>query len=477
MNITRRTATIGSLGLLAGASLSTTTRAEFGEGLRDFGEGIDDFLVAQDAYVYGYPLVTMEMTRRVITNAAAPEGSHGPMGQLIKLRQYPDASYRDVTAPNADTLYTTAFIDVGKEPWVLSIPDMKGRYFLFPMLDGWTNVFQVPGKRTTGTGAQTYAITGPGWKGTLPAGVKEYKSPTSIVWILGRIYCTGTPEDYAAVHALQDQCALVPLSAYGKPYTPPVGTVDPSIDMKTAVREQVNRMDATAYFTLLAQLMKTNPPAAADAPELAKFAKIGLVAGRDFDATKLNADFAKRIPEIAFDRIMLQFKVNQAVKDENGWSYTTKTGLYGTDYFMRALVTAIGLGANRPQDAVYPTSLKAADGKAYDGTGKYVMHFAKGQLPPVSGFWSVTMYDSNYFFVANPINRYSISARQNLKSNPDGSVDLYIQKDSPGVDKESNWLPAPAGKFIMMLRLYWPNEKDPSILDGSWKIPAVRRAS
>ena len=158
-----------------------------------------------------------------------------------------------------------SFFDVGKEPWVLSIPDMKGRYFLFPMLDGWTTVFQVPGKRTTGTGAQTYAITGPGWKGTLPAGVKEYKSPTNIVWLLGRIYCTGTPEDYAEVHKLQDECKLVPLSSYGKPYTPPPGTVDPSIDMKTAVREQVNRMDAVAYFTLLCKLMKDNPPAAADA--------------------------------------------------------------------------------------------------------------------------------------------------------------------------------------------------------------------
>ena len=188
------------------------------------------------------------------------------MGQIIKLREYPDASFRDVTAPNADTLYTTAFLDVGKEPWVLSIPDMKGRYFLLPMLDGWTNVFQVPGKRTTGTGAQTYAITGPGWKGTLPAGVKEYKSPTSIVWLLGRIYCTGTPEDYAEVHKLQDEFKLVPLSSYGKTYTPPPGKVDPSIDMKTAVREQVNRMDAVAYFTLLCKLMKDNPPAAADAP-------------------------------------------------------------------------------------------------------------------------------------------------------------------------------------------------------------------
>ncbi|TXL80396.1 DUF1254 domain-containing protein [Vineibacter terrae] len=475
MHIKRRDAIWGCASLLAGTALATPSRAELGSFL-GLAEGLEDFWLATDAYIYGYPLVTMEMTRRVMTNVAAVEGTRGPMGHIIKLRQYPDASFRDVTAPNADTLYTTSFFDVGNEPWVLSIPDMKDRYFLAPMLDGWTTVFQVPGKRTTGTGPQTYAITGPGWSGTLPSGVKQLKSPTSMVWLLGRIYCTGTKEDYAAVHALQDQFKLVPLSAYGKPYTPPPGKVDPAIDMKTAVREQVNRMDAVAYFSLLAQLMKTNPPSAADAPALAKFARIGLVPGKDFDSSKLRADFIKRIPEIAVDRIMIQFKINKDIKDINGWAYTTKTGIYGTDYLMRALITAIGLGANRPQDAVYPTSQKDNEGRAYDGAHKYVMRFAKGQLPPAEGFWSLTMYDGNYFFVPNPLNRYSISARQDLKANPDGSVDLYIQKDSPGADKEANWLPAPAGKFILMLRMYQPSEADPSIIDGTWTIPPVQKA-
>jgi hypothetical protein len=477
MNITRRTLTFGAINLLAGASALSLARAEFGEAGMLFEEGLEDFWIATDAYIYGYPLVTMEMTRRVVTNVAEVHGTRGPMGHIIKLRQYPDASFRDVTAPNADTLYTTSFFDVGKEPYVLSVPDMKGRYFLLPMLDGWTNVFQVPGKRTTGTGAQTYAITGPGWSGTLPEGVTQYQSPTDIVWLLGRIYCTGTPEDYAEVHALQDQFKLVPLSAYGKDYTPPPGKVDPSIDMKTAVRDQVNRMSAVEYFTLLAELMKTNPPAPADAPALERFARIGLVAGQDFDASKLRADFRDRIPTIGFDRIMLQFKINKQVKDINGWAFTTKTGLYGTDYLMRALVTAIGLGANRPQDAVYPTSEKDTHGGSYDGRKNYVLHFEKGETPPVSGFWSITMYNENFFFVANPINRYSISPRQDLKYNADGSLDLLLQNASPGADKESNWLPAPAGKFYLMMRLYWPNESDPSILDGSWTIPSVQEAS
>jgi hypothetical protein len=477
MTVDRRQALAAFATAVSSLTLARSARAEFEGPLLRAAEAGEDFWLATDAYVYGYPLVTMEMTRRIITNVASPVGTRGPMGQFIKLRQYPDASFRDVTAPNADTLYTTAFVDVGDEPWVVSLPNMKDRYFLFPMLDGWTNVFQVPGKRTTGDKAQTYVITGPGWKGTLPTGVKEYKSPTSIVWILGRIYCTGTPEDYAAVHALQDACQLVPLGSYGKSYTPSASKVDPSIDMKTAVREQVNAMDAVAYFTLLAQLLKRNPPAAVDAPELARFAKIGLVPGKDFDAGKFDPAFAKRIPQFAFDRIMVQFKTGKSIRNKNGWAYDSETGIYGTDYLNRALVTAIGLGANRIQDAVYPSSLKDADGKDYEGSNKYVMRFAKGQLPPVGGFWSLTMYDADYFFVQNPINRYSISARQNLKTNPDGSVDLYIQKDSPAPDKESNWLPAPAGKFVLMLRMYWPNEKSPSIINSTWTVPPVRKAS
>ena len=439
--------------------------------------------IAIESYVYAYPLVTMEMTRRIMTNVEAPQGSRAPMGHFVRMRSYPDASYRDVTAPNADTLYTTTWIDVSKEPWILSLPDMKDRYALFPMLDGFTNVFQVPGKRTTGTKAQTYAISGPGWSGELPPGVTEYKSPTGLVWILGRIYCTGTPEDYKAVHALQDKISVVPLSAYGKPYTPAPGTVDPAIDMKTAVREQVNALDAGAYFKLFAELLKTNPATAEDAPMLAKLAKIGVVPGQDFDVARLDPAVAKGLagaPKPAQELIMDWMKAGIVAGDfklEHGWLFTTKTGLYGTSYLQRALVTAIGLGANRPQDAVYPTSQGPDVAAKYSGEKKYVIRFEKGQLPPVNGFWSLTMYDADYFFVDNKLNRYNLSQRNRFKTNPDGSVDLYIQHESPGKDKESNWLPAPAGDFVLMMRLYWPKEEAPSILDGSWKVPGVREAS
>lgn len=442
----------------------------------------DAAALAIDAYQFGYPLVTMEYTRRVLTNAVAPDAKAAPMGQLVRMREYPNAQFRAVTAPNADTLYTTGWFDVDKEPWVITVPDMGDRYFLLPMLDGWTNVFASPGSRTTGGKAQTFAITGPNWKGTLPAGVTEYKSPTALVWLLGRIYCTGTPADYEAVHKIQDQITAVPLSSYGQPYTPPAGTIDPSVDMKTAVREQVNALDGKAYFTVLADLMKANPPVSADSAMVDKMAKLGIAPGQSFDPGKLDAavsDAIAKAPKAAQDAIMAGNKTLMAsgeLKFTNGWQYSTNLGDYGTNYLLRAYVTAIGLGANLSKDAIYPQSEGPEAGQTYDGSAKYVMRFEKDKLPPVKGFWSLTMYDGDYFFVDNPLNRYTLSQRNDLKPNPDGSVDLYIQADNPGPEKESNWLPAPSGKFVLMLRLYWPTETPPSLLDGSWTPPQVTRA-
>jgi hypothetical protein len=472
MKLTRRAATLGGLGALATGAFASRAMAIDGP-IEDLVEGAEDFRAASDAYVYGYPLVTMEMTRRVLTNVAQVEGTRGPMGQVIKMRAYPDASFRDVTAPNADTLYTTSFFDVGDEPWVLSVPDMKGRYFLLPFLDGWTNVFAVPGSRTTGTQAQTFAITGPGWSGVVPEGLTQLKSPTAIVWHLGRIYCTGTPEDYAEVHALQDAFKLQPLSTWGKDYTPPDGKVDPAIDMKKPVRDQVNGLSTVEFFTLLADLMKRNPPAPADAPALERFKAIGLIPGQGFDGKALDSRWDRLLPQLSYDRIMLHA---MSLKRENGWLFTTKTGLYATNYLQRAFITAVGLGANRPQDAVYPMSQRASLLEAYEGENTYTLRFEKGQLPPVRGFWSLTMYDEQVFFVANPINRYSMSLRTNPKFESDGSLVILIQNENPGPDKEANWLPAPKGKFHLMLRLYWPDENEPSILDGSWVVPAVKRA-
>ncbi len=431
--------------------------------------------IVRDAYLFGYPLVTMDMTRKHETNVRVPDDAHAPMGQLVKLRAYPPVDDHGAAAPNADTLYTMAWLDVSAEPWVFRIPDMGDRFYIMPMLSGFNEVFHVAGSRATGGKAQQYVITGPGWSGALPEGVTHVESRTALVWILGRVYCEGTPEDYKAVHELQDRFSSVPLSAYGTPYTPPPGVVDDTFDMETAVRKQVDDLPLEEFFARLAVLLKANPPKPEDTPIVAQMAEIGIVPGQEFDSGKLPWLGHRLDPKLALLELVHAMKSMQPV---NGWLYwTSDAGQYGTDYEQRAMVTMIGPGLNFPQDALYPFSEKDAEGKDYDGSEHgYVMRFEKGQMPPVKGFWSLTMYDPDFFFVPNPIDRYSLSQRDTFAANADGSVDLYLQAESPGPGKEANWLPAPKGKFIPMLRLYWPNDTPPSILDGSWTPPPLRRA-
>jgi hypothetical protein len=434
--------------------------------------------LVREAYVYGYPLVTMEYTRRQLTNVARPDDKHAPMGQFANMRQYPTADFRAVTAPNADTLYSSAFLDLSQGPYVLELPDMGTRYFLMPALDGWTNVFADPGSRTTGDKAQTFLITGPGWSGSVPPGMRQLRSPTNLAWIIGRTYSTGTPQDYKAVHALQDKYRLTPLAAYapGAQYTPPPGKVDPSIDMKTPPRDQVNALSGKDYFTVLATLLKANPPASADAPMLAKLAQLGIVPGRAFDPSKLDPQLAAAIDRAPKDGLAtIEQAIPKVGQNVNGWQ-VMKTGDYGTDYLFRAAIAFAGLGANLAKDAIYPTAKTDAQGQPLDTSkNNYVITFAnKDALPPVKGFWSLTLYDAHFFFFKNPLNRQTLSARDKLVANSDGSIDLYIQSQPPPKEKQANWLPAPNGPIVLMLRLYWPSETPPSILDGSWKPPAIK---
>jgi hypothetical protein len=429
-----------------------------------------------EAVVYGLPLVIMDITREKVTNVAKPEGFAAPVNQFVHLRSFPDASFKDVVRANVDTLYSAAFLDLSAEPLVLSVPDTQGRYYLMPLMDAWTNIFASPGKRTTGTKPGHFAITGPGWTGELPKGVTELKSPTNMVWLIGRTQTNG-PKDYAAVHKVQDGYKLVPLSVFGKPYTAPEGQVDPNVDMKTPPVEQLQKMSSETFFNRLAALLKSNPPPAAEAPLLDKLKAIGIVPGEKFNPAKLEPAVAKALEKsvsVAMEKLLAASKESGA--PVNGWRVPPMVlGNFGTDYGTRAVVALVGLGANLPADAVYPSLFVDADNQPLDGAHKYVIHFDKGQTPPVNAFWSITMYTADSFFVANPINRYALSSWMPLKKNADGSLDLVVQAESPGKDKESNWLPADAGAFNMTLRMYWPTDKAPSILDGSWKPPAVTR--
>jgi hypothetical protein len=416
-----------------------------------------------------------------MSNVPAVEGLHAPMGQFINVKRYPPANFRAVSAPNADTLYSLVWLDLS-EPQVFSHPAMGDRFYLFEMTDLWMTDFASPGQRTAGGKAASYLLTGPGWSGTVPDGVQQIKCATRYTVILGRTYADGTDKDYETVNALQAQYRVVPLSAYGKSFTyhPPAVT-KPGFSMTDAPQKVLLDMPLATYFAMMAKLMGSAAPAAPeDAPMLARMAKIGLVPGKPFDAARLGAHAAelKDVPATALAQIEAN-KQRMGGGIVNGWVVTKGLGVYGTDYMKRAVVAAFGWPANLQEDAVYPYTENDSTGQKLNGAHKYKLTFAKGETPPVKGFWSITMYEINkgWWFVPNPLNRFTASMRNNPTSNPDGSLTLLFQNESPGKGKENNWLPAPKGDFILMLRMYWPNPANPSILDGSWKPPVVERVA
>lgn len=436
----------------------------------------DAYEIGKEAYTYLYPLVTMDVTRKVMTNIEpGKKPGAGPMNEFAHVREYPPADFRDVVRPNFDTLYSIAWLDLTKEPVIMSAPDSKGRYYLLPLLDMWTDVFAAPGKRTSGTGAASFAIVPQGWKGKLPKGVERIDAPTPYVWVIGRTQTNG-PKDYDAVHAVQDGYKLSLLSRFGKAAKPISFKADPSVDMKTPPLEQVDNMPAAKFFAYGAELMKFHPPHATDWSQIARLKRIGIEPGKSFDAEKLNQNIKGALDKARADALAeMNAKKPTLAHVVNGWQMNTTTmGVYGDYYLKRAIVAQVGLGANQPEDAIYPFNLADNEGKPLRGENKYLLRFAKSELPPVDASWSVTMYDEKGFQIANPTNRFAVGDRDPLKYNPDGSLDIYIQNATPGPDKESNWLPAPAsGEASLTMRLYAPK---PQALDGRWAPPAVKRA-
>ncbi|MFF1795089.1 DUF1254 domain-containing protein [Kitasatospora sp. NPDC058263] len=340
------------------------------------------FRLGIDAYVYGYPLLVMDSVQRVTTNVVAPQGKLAPMGQFAHYRSFPGASERGIAGASLDTLYSLAWLDLSRGPYVLHLPDVNKRFYMMPVLDGWTEVIGNPGTRTTGGKAGDYVITGPRWTGVLPAGVKQIESDTNMVWLVGRTYSSGTTPDYDAVHAIQDQYTLVPLALLGNPNpTHDEGVVDASIDMTTPPRDQVDNLNSAEFFRRLALLMKNNPPTPHDAPMVEILTRLGVVG--EFDISTLPTSVARglsRVPETARKKIMGQYA---SQKLANGWIMSTDSGHYGTDYLQRALVAYIGVGGNLPADAFYPIARFDGDGRVLNGASNYVMHFAKTDGPPV----------------------------------------------------------------------------------------------
>ena len=430
--------------------------------------------IGVQAYTYAYPMIMMEVTRRVSTNVEAPRGPFAPMNQFAHLRAFPDHKFREVVRPNADTLYSIVWFDVAKEPLVVSVSDTGGRYYMLQMMDMWTDVFATPGSRTSGTKAANFAIVGRAWNGTLPDGFVRLRSPTSMGWIIGRTQTNGAA-DYENVHRIQDGYTLTPLSKWGKRYSPPAKSpVNPTWDMKTPPPVQIANMSAEVYFELFATLLKNNRPHELDWNIVEQLKQIGIIPGEDFEFSKLPRNTQESLERAVGDaQEMIAGKAEHAGELISGWMIAREVmGNYGTSYLQRAYVARIGLGANVPEDAIYPMSIVDGDGRPYNGRYSYSLHFDKDKLPPINAFWSLAMYDAEGYFVGNPINRFSIGDRDKLEFNNDGSLDIYIQHDTPGRYKESNWLPAPTGDFNLVMRLYWPKT---SILTGEWNPSAVKR--
>lgn len=429
--------------------------------------------IGVEAYIYFYPLISMDITRKQFSNVEHAEGIHTPMNTFLNMPAYPTADMKVVVRPNFDTLYSAAWLDLTKEPVVVSAPDTGGRYYLLPMLDMWTDVFASPGWRTTGTRAANFLVTPPGWTGSVPNGMEQIKAPTSYVWIIGRTKTDGPPE-YDVVHKIQAGYKLTPLSRWGKAPEPVTGKIDPTLDMKTPPKIQVDTMSADKYFTYAAEVMKLQPPHITDEPIIARIKRIGIEPGKSLNFAKLDPVVQKAIARAPTDaQKLMKWKMATLARVVNYWSMNVDTmGVYGNYYLKRAIVAQVGLGANLPEDAIYPQNLGDESGKPLDGANKYTIHFDKAALPPAEAFWSITLYDMEGFQVANALNRFAVSSWMPLKYNGDGSLDLYVQDESPSANKEANWLPTPKGAFNVTMRLYAPKS---DALTGKWNPPPIMK--
>ncbi|AVJ25966.1 DUF1254 domain-containing protein [Achromobacter spanius] len=427
---------------------------------------------AIEGYLYFYPLIAMDLTRRQFTHPA--RGADGaPANTFQHGRTLPRAG--DATPwANVDMLRSNAWLDLTDGPVVLSVPDTAGRLYTLTLLDMWTDVFATLGKRTTGTAKGNTVIVPPGWNGTLPSGMARIDAPTVQVWAKGMIETHG-PADQATVNALQDGFVLTPLAQWNLPAQAPRTKPDPSLDLKIPVREQVDSMPTDAFFTYAAELLRKHPPHATDQPLLALLRRVGLVPGRPFDFDKLDHSAKqgmRRGVRAARDRMAAA--AGHSLRATDGWLQETGSiGVYGNDWLRRALAAQAQPGSGLPEDLTVLVLATDSDGALLDGAHRYTLHLDSGRLPDTGAFWSLTAYDGQGLPVPNPVNRMALGSRDPLRYNADGSLDLVFSNAAPPPEDQSNWLPIPAaGPVGMLLRVYTPG---PAVRDGVWTPPAVRR--
>jgi hypothetical protein len=440
--------------------------------------------IATLAYIWGFPLVTMERQFNFMTSPNVPPGpGRGPVNANNCARELVNASFTDVVSPNSDTLYCQTQFDLKKEPIVLVVPPIADRYYSFEFLDAYTNDYAYLGTRATGSTGGTYLIAGPDWNGQVPKGMTMIWTPTNLAWDINRILVKG-PADLPNVHAIQDKIVMKPLSVFqGKAATSPPQPAATSANASSSKQVPIGPQPALIpttgikIYDEIGKAMIGNPLNPPDPGLVTKLASIGIGPGK-VPSTEANDTIKTALQTgITEGQKMIDAKVANVGANVNGWLVNAQPGVYGTDYLFRAAVTQYGLGANVAQEALYPTVFTDSEGKPLSGANKYTIHFAPGQTPPVNAFWSITMYNNKSLFVDNPLNRYSIGKyTEGLKNNTNGSLDIYIQNANPGKAKESNWLPAPAtpvsDTFNLILRMYLPQ---PQVLNGTWSYPPLQR--
>jgi len=393
-------------------------------------------------------------------------------------------TYKDtaIPTPNSDTPYSFAWLDLRAEPIVLSVPAVDSkRYYSVMLCDGNTYNFGYIGTRSTGSEAGDYMVVGPNWSGATPPGIKKVMRSSTQFALAGYRTQLFNPADIPNVKKVQAGYRVQPLSAYLKQPAPPAAA---AVDFPKIDKDLVK----TNFFKYLDFALQFAPPAPNEKDIRAKLALIGVGAGKTFDFKDLSLEHKAEVGLGMKDGdTKIADYLSSGMKVINGWKIGSLPGdsaHYNGDWLMRAAAAQAGIYGNDAVEAVYPLTRVTADGQTIDTSkSNYVLMFAKGQLPPVNSFWSVTMYDGkNQLLIENPLNRYLINSPMlpKMTTNRDGSLTLYIQKDSPGKAKESNWLPAPNGPVYLVMRLYWPKETPPSVLpagEGTWKPPGVVVAS
>jgi hypothetical protein len=434
--------------------------------------------LGEKAYIYGIPLMEFLRQARQQTSVTVPNShSDAPLNQLGSARFLATANNQVIVQPNNDTLYTMGHLDLTHTALVLHVPMVPHhRYYSFEFIDPYTNVFHYIGTRTTGDGAGNFLLTGPKFRGHVPAGLKRIRSQYEHVWLVGRTLAGG-PSDLPAVHKVQDHYKLIPLADFvkhGLRWNPP--RPNQIITTHTAFTEP----KGVAFFDQLGTALAQNPPPKRDDPILRELRQVGVGVGLHPSQEHLSADVLAGLAAAADngynDVFTLRTGIAAAsVAKHNGWFVPPFiNGAFGTNYDYRAVVALFGIAANRPQEALYIIGVTSAGSGFLNGAHDYLLHFPAGQLPPARFFWSLTMYDQSFFLVPNSINRYALGSHTaGLKRNPDGSLDIYIQH-SPPPGHESNWLPAPTGQFEVTLRLYGPKSV---ALQQRYVYPAIQQTS